>query len=167
MSLISPEYLAQQRDLHDDQNYGTSGHKYAAVVREIAGLLDTQDILDYGCGKRTLERALGYPISNYDPSIPGVDGEPRPADLVVCTDVLEHIEPDYLDNVLDDLERVTLRFLMVVVVNRAAKKILPDGRNAHLIQEPLSWWIPKFEARFSVREIRVQGTKMFIFAAAK
>ena len=154
--LISQDYLALQRTLHEDKGYGTSGHKYAEVVREISNLLQTQDILDYGCGKRTLEAALGFPIQNYDPCIPGLDTPPRPSDLVVCTDCCEHIEPDYLDNVLDDLERVTLRFLMVVVVNRAAKKILPDGRNAHLIQEPLSWWIPKFEARFSIREIRAQ-----------
>lgn len=165
--MISPDYLKQQRELHADIQYGTSGYKYAALIKDVAGIMGTQDILDYGCGKRTMETALGFPIKNYDPSIPGLDESPQPADLVVCTDVLEHIEPDYLDNVLDDLERVTKSFLVAVVVNRPAKKVLADGRNAHLIQEPMSFWVPRFEARFHIREIKTQGSKMFFFLGAR
>jgi len=33
--------------------------------------------------------------------------DPSPASFVACIDVLEHIEPELLDNVLDDLRRVT------------------------------------------------------------
>jgi hypothetical protein len=32
----------------------------------------------------------------------------------------------------------------------AAIKFLPDGRNAHLIQRPVSWWLPKFMERFEL-----------------
>lgn len=166
-SLISSEYKAQNKTLHDNPEYGTSGHKYVEVVRDIAYKLNTYDILDYGCGKRTLEKALGHPIKNYDPCIEGLDTAPEPADLVVSTDVLEHIEPDYLDNVLDDLERVTRRFAFVQVANRPAKKILSDGRNAHLIQEPMSWWLPKFAARFNIREAKDQNTKFYLFLERK
>jgi hypothetical protein len=35
-----------------------------------------------------------------------------------------------------------------------AKKILPDGRNAHLIQQPPSWWLPKFMERFELVQFR-------------
>jgi len=42
----------------------------------------------------------------YDPVFPEY-GEPRPADLVCCIDVLEHIEPDLVDNVILELARVT------------------------------------------------------------
>jgi hypothetical protein len=31
-----------------------------------------------------------------------------------------------------------------------AGKTLPDGRNAHLIQKPSSWWLPKLSAHFDV-----------------
>ena len=31
-----------------------------------------------------------------------------------------------------------------------AKRILPNGRNAHLIQQPAAWWLPKFFARFEL-----------------
>jgi hypothetical protein len=67
--------------------------------------------------------------------------------------VLEHIEPELLDNVLDDLQRLTLRAAMCTVHTGAAVKFLPDGRNAHLIQQPPEWWLPKFEARFDVKTV--------------
>ena len=37
-------------------------------------------------------------------------GEPQPADLVCCIDVLEHIEPEKLENVLLELSKITLNF---------------------------------------------------------
>ncbi len=114
----------------------------------------SRDILDYGCGQRTLERDLGFAIRNYDPCISGLDAAPDPADLVVCTDVLEHIEPECLDEVLDDLQRLTRNAGFFVIATRPAEKTLPDGRNAHLIQEPLGWWMPKLTARFEVTQLK-------------
>jgi len=29
-------------------------------------------------------------------------------------------------------------------------KVLPDGRNAHLIQQPAGWWLPKILERFEL-----------------
>ena len=81
MNLISESYKAQNQQLHENPSYGVSGHKFAGVVAEMALSMGTKDILDYGCGKRTLEGALGIPIKNYDPCIPGLDAEPAPADL--------------------------------------------------------------------------------------
>ena len=72
----------------------------------------------------------------------------------MCTDVLEHIEPDRLDEVLDDLKRVTRKMGFFVVATRAADKTLPDGRNAHLIQQERDWWLPKLAARFDVWQVR-------------
>jgi len=31
-----------------------------------------------------------------------------------------------------------------------AVKVLADGRNAHLIQQPPAWWLPKFMSRFEL-----------------
>lgn len=150
---ITPEYVEQNRKLHAVGNYGISGQRYATEVLRICALAGSKDVLDYGCGQRTLEKALGFEIRNYDPCIPGLDAPPKRADIVVCTDVLEHIELDCLDDVLDDLRRVTGKIGYFVVATRPAKKTLPDGRNAHLIQERLSWWLPKLEARFGVIDV--------------
>jgi S-adenosylmethionine:diacylglycerol 3-amino-3-carboxypropyl transferase len=70
---------------------------------------------------------------------------PEPHDIVVCTDVLEHIEPDCLDDVLADIRRCTKKAALLVVATRPAMKTLSDGRNAHLIQEDFKWWEPHIE----------------------
>ena len=165
--MISDDYKAQNKTLHDNPAYGTSGQIYVKIVRDLARHLNTYDILDYGCGKRTLEQALGHPIKNYDPCIEGLDTVPEPADLVVCTDVLEHIEPDFLDAVLDDLDRVTRRMAFFQIANRPAKKILPDGRNAHLIQEPMSWWLRKIAPRFNIMQAEEKGSSIYFVLERK
>lgn len=149
-TLISETYRELNRKLHELSYYGVSGRLYADRVKDLSRRLQTTDILDYGCGKRTLEATLGFPIKNYDPCIAGLDSQPQPADIVACIDVLEHIEPDHLDNVLDDLKRVTKQVAFLYVATRPAKKFLPDGRNAHLIQESVWWWLPKLARRFSI-----------------
>lgn len=151
---ITPEYLAQNRRLHEGGYYGLSGQRWAKTLLNVCATVGSRDVLDYGCGQRTLERDLGFPISNYDPCIPGLDAPPQPADVVACTDVLEHIEPECLDEVLDDLKRVTRKIGFFVIATRPAKKVLPDGRNAHLIQESLAWWLPKLQARFNVSQVK-------------
>jgi 2-polyprenyl-3-methyl-5-hydroxy-6-metoxy-1,4-benzoquinol methylase len=160
--LITEEYRRLNAQKHEESaNFGANGHKLVKHVREMARQIGAHTILDYGCGKRTLERELGYAISNYDPAIPGCDGTPNPADLVVCCDVLEHVEPGCLDDVLDDLKRLTKNTIMLLIDTQAANKHLPDGRNAHAIIEPPEWWIPKLIARWKVREISVPDRFMF------
>jgi hypothetical protein len=87
-------------------------------------------------------------VFSYDPAVEGIDEEPDPADLVVCTDVLEHIEPDCLDDVLADISRCTLKVAMLTVCTVPAAKHLPDGRNAHLIVENSRWWMRKLFHHF-------------------
>ena len=60
--MLSSAYKEQQEKLHQGM-YGVSGGKYADMVRNTG----YTDILDYGCGKRMLEQALGFQIHNYDP----------------------------------------------------------------------------------------------------
>ena len=164
---ITAEYRELNRELHSQGFYGISGGNWAKVVGSICDTIQSRDVLDYGCGQRTLEKGLGFPIRNYDPCVEGLDAPPAPADLVVCTDVLEHIEHDCLDEVLDDLRRVTRKFGFFVIATRPALKTLPDGRNAHLIQEGEAWWLPKIAARFEIQKIdRVEGEFLLMVAPA-
>ena len=128
-TLISPEYRKMNRFLHENlRSYGRGGHRWASKVPS-----EWEDILDYGCGKGTLRKALVRPIAEYDPAIPGKDGEPDKHDYVVCTDVLEHIEPEYLTDVLRHIASTIGISGLLVVATRPANKALPDGRNAHLL----------------------------------
>ncbi len=51
---------------------------------------------------------------------------------------------------LDDLQRVTSGHGVFTVHTGPAVKVLADGRNAHLIQQPPDWWLPKFMSRFDL-----------------
>jgi hypothetical protein len=164
--LITEPYRQLNAQLHKErEDYGIGGHRYARQVQDLARQTGANTILDYGCGKRTLERALGFQIDNYDPAIPGCEAAPNAADLVVCTDVLEHIEPACLDAVLDDLKRVTREIIVLTVATRPAKKTLADGTNAHKIIESSRWWLPKIMARFEL--MNFAGNEAEFFAILK
>ncbi len=158
-ALISEEYRRQNADLHESNKfYGVSGSRWAKKIDRLATNMKAETILDYGCGKQTLARSLPHlNIKGYDPAFEELSAPAEPADFVVCTDVLEHIEPDLLDNVLDDLQRVTKGHGFFNVATYPAAKTLSDGRNAHLIQEQLGWWFPKIESRFMVAKLQNYG----------
>ena len=151
-SLISDEYRALNSALHDsNERYGAGGHRWARLVKHLVERHRLADVLDYGCGKQTLKKALpGIKVHGYDPAFKELAATPQPADLVVCGDVLEHVEPEKLDAVLDDLARCTRRFAFLVVATRPARKVLSDGRNAHLSQMPGSRWLERILPRFDV-----------------
>ena|SRR3990167_6092186 len=150
--LISDDYMAQQKMLHENVNYGRMSEAYAPLISIIINRLSVKELLDYGCGKGRLKKVLKtiHPVEvrGYDPGVEEYSMMPEPAEMVACIDVLEHIEPEFIDNVLDDLQRVTRKLIFLTVHTGPAKKTLPDGRNAHLIQEPAEWWIKRLNTRF-------------------
>ena len=153
---ISPDYLDQQRALHAaPRGYGGGGHKWACFVSALIADEGHARVLDYGCGQGTLrERLLKLAphchIANYDPAVEEWSTEPASADLLVCTDVLEHIEPDRLDMVLEHTVALADRQAFFVISLKPANKTLPDGRNAHLIIESPGWWVVRLGAFFSI-----------------
>lgn len=154
--LISPAYLAQQRELHARPNgYGAKGGKWAETVLALAVHTASMSVLDYGCGQGGLVRRLKptadaqripLRLAEYDPAVAGKDHPPLFADLVVVTDVLEHIEPDRLDAVLAHLQQLARKAVFFVVALDPANKVLADGRNAHLILESREWWAARVTA---------------------
>lgn len=155
--LITEEYKKLNVKLHETNlAFGVGGGKYGPTVEEIVGKMKASSVLDYGCGKGYLAKALPFPIWEYDPAIPGKDELPRPADLVCCFDVLEHVERELLGPVLDDLRRVTKKVGYFVIHTGASSKTLEDGRNAHLIQAPVEWWKNELAKFFNIAKIIVQ-----------
>lgn len=155
MLLISEEMRQANKLLHDRGDYGSRGHRWKACVDDIMQRGNCQSVLDYGCGKGGLKAALPqYDVREYDPAIPGKDALPEPADLVLCADVLEHVEPELIDNVLAHIASIAIKFAMLSPSTKAAKKTLPDGRNAHLIVQPASWWRRKFSEHFFLLQDR-------------
>lgn len=161
MELISDEYRALNARAHQDNNgYGVSGHRHHKKVMALIERFGCASVLDYGCGQATLGKMLKRlspaSIVNYDPAVPEYSSPPLPADLVVCTDVMEHVEPLYLSNVLEDLARLTNKAIFFEIACRPAKRVLADGRNAHLLQHPAPFWYETIRWHFDVLEFYAQ-----------
>lgn len=150
---ISAEYRRLNKELHKRPNgFGGGGHKHAKAIVDLAIKYECKTVLDYGAGQQTLSQAFQekYPyffqkIQDYDPAVLSIAEDPQPADLVVCTDVLEHIEPAYLANVLNELYSLTEKVIYLYIATITTAKTLQDGRSAHLIVEPPWYWIKKLE----------------------
>lgn len=173
--MISDEYRKQQEQMHKDYEYGTASKVYAPLVARIVNQYQVDRLLDYGAGRgnllktlheqKLLERPLK--VQHYEPSREEWSAEPDPTEMVACIDVLEHVEPDLIENVLDDLKRVTQRIGAFSVATLPAVKKLPDGRNAHLIVEDESWWLPKLMERFDLHVFQRNSEGFFVLVMAK
>ena len=174
-TIISDEYLALQKKLHELPHYGTASLFFAPMVAQFIRKENIKFITDYGAGKQNLRKGLAaqgitsIEYAPYDPVFPEY-GPPTPSEFVCCIDVLEHIEPELLDNVLAELASLTQKHGFFSIHLGPAQKILADGRNAHLIQQPASWWIKKLSHYFEIREvqeIKVMGNGLSVIVAPK
>lgn len=159
--LISEDYRAQQEQLHATNTYGTAGELYGPLVSQIIETLEITHLLDYGCGSKmsllkNLKPKGKLTYQGYDPGagLEELATAPIPAQMVCCIDVLEHIEPEYLENVLDHLVSLTEVVILLTIHTGPAMKTLPDGRNAHLTQQPMQWWLPKLWDRFDIQTVQ-------------
>lgn len=168
--LISEEYLEQLRRAHDeDLGWGTSCERRLPEVLDLVRELKAGSVLDYGCGKGFLVHALrenGVKAEGYDPAIHSFQDRPVPADLLTAIDVLEHIEPDSLDAVLADIKALAPVSYLVIALF-PARKVLPDGRNAHLIVQPPSWWLERLQGVFGHVAVKQLGRSWLTVVARR
>lgn len=159
---ISDSYLKMQQELHRNPNYGVASLSFAPVVAQLINHSKIRSVSDYGAGKCNLRVGLaqngisGVEYFPYDPVFPDY-GPAKAAELVCCIDVLEHIELDLLDNVLEDLSQITVNLGFFSIHTGPAGKTLPDGRNAHLIQKPGSWWLPRLVRHFEILHLETHN----------
>ncbi len=171
--LISDEYRALQHALHENPGYGVASLHYAPLVAKAMQSIDADELLDYGAGKGRLGQALteqlgrAPKVRHYDPAVPAWAAAPEPCRFVACIDVLEHIEPERIGKVLDDLKRVTVGIGVYTVHTGPAVKVLADGRNAHLIQKPVEWWLPQLKARFDVLTVNPMEQGFWVVVARR
>jgi len=154
-ALITEEYRALNAEKHDGSKVfgGVNSVAHADIVMGLCEQYGARDVLDYGAGKGALGEWLftngfrGYYFP-YDPAIPYWADAPEPADLVACMDVLEHIEPECIEAVLDELKRCVRKVGVFSIMQMPARKTLPDGRNAHILLRPDEWWHKRLKRRF-------------------
>jgi len=166
--LISDEYKALNAQLHNENlAFGVGGAKHAVTVVKLVQATKSHSVLDYGCGKGYLAKSLPFPIWEYDPAVEGKAESPRPADVVTCFDVLEHVEPEKINFVLGDLQRCVLKVGYFVIHTGPSSKTLSDGRNAHILQQPRPYWETILAKYFEIGKITEQGPLLHVVVGAK
>ncbi len=143
---MSYDLISQYKSIHKNiENYGTTGLWYIEQSKLIIDYLQPKIVLDYGCGKGTLIQELQkiYPnikFYGYDPAIEGMDILPcKKADLVINTDVLEHIPEAELDDILQKISAISEN-VFFGLHHALAVTILENGQNAHCTVKPPIWY---------------------------
>src|SRR3990167_7850198 len=155
--LISEEYRKQNYELHFlEPRYGTGKKFDPKSLMQLMNGLGTTDILDYGCGKAMNWKNFDFPFKPklYDPAFPEYSTRPEPADVVLCIAVLEHVEPEYLDEVIKDLYRVTKRLGLFLIDLLPSGTLLPNGQNAHCSLHTVPEWTAKLQRYFDIHETK-------------
>lgn len=166
---ISDDYRRQQKKLHENPNYGVASLSFAPIVWNLMKSNNVQSISDYGAGKQNLKKALDkladrpFDYHPYDPAFEEY-GVPTPAEMACCIDVLEHIEEEFLDNVITDLSNITQRLGFFTIHTGPAVKVLEDGRNAHIIQKPSSWWLKRLTDYFDIAHLQAAPGGFWVVA---
>lgn len=147
--MISDNYKKILTEIHDTSPFGKRS-KVPKYLSEFISQINPTSMLDFGCGKGRLVQRLSedYPnisVSGYDPGNKDFNKslDDVYVDLLVSTDVLEHVEPEHINKTLEYLSTRS-KYIYHLIALSPAKLILPDGRNAHLIQESPEWWRNKF-----------------------
>lgn len=136
------DLIEQYQQLHREGKFtGASLVPHIPAIKQTIKRFNCRTLLDYGCGKAEFHPDWGIPATLYDPGVPIFDTKPQGLfDLVICTDVLEHLEEDQVSDVLDEIFGYATRAVFLTICTRPAKKKLPDGRNCHLTVQPREWW---------------------------
>ena len=134
--------IEQYKEIHSKKRYGTTACRTLKYYEDFIKALKPQSALDYGCGQGGLLNHLKYIPKRvqYDPAIPEYDTLPEGTfDLVICSDVLEHIPESGLNDVLAKIAEYSKNAVIAVSVIKAFE-ILPNGQNAHCTVKPKEWW---------------------------
>ncbi|OZG73784.1 hypothetical protein BTA51_08210 [Hahella sp. CCB-MM4] len=157
MKTFSPAYLKLLEEQHQNKpDFGVSSLEYAPMVAELINANNISTVLDYGAGEGRLQQAVQPYLNHdvtmqmYDPAVPTFSERPQAQQMVCCINVLQCVEPEYIDSVLDDLKNLTGEMAYFTIPTGPADMDLSDGRNAALTQQPPEWWLPRLMERFKL-----------------
>jgi len=155
---LSEGYKKQLDTLHKKNKMGKNSKRKNPKLFEIPKFLEKYNpttILDYGCGSGSVVDFLSKTytlVEGYDPCVQRFSTYPNKIyDVLISMDVLEHIEPNYLDINLKEIDNLFSKAAYLDIHTSASPTFLPDGRNAHLIQEQPEFWRTKIEYNMNIR----------------
>jgi 2-polyprenyl-3-methyl-5-hydroxy-6-metoxy-1,4-benzoquinol methylase len=153
--LITEAYRKELQKIHrKDADWGSGPRGNIIKICHFIYYNDVKRILDYGCGKgELLGWFLPIQVANYDPAITQWAADPTPQDYLLCTDVLEHVEPECIKDVIEHLVSKFNKKAFLGISLVESRKLLSDGRNSHLLIKPIEWWIGLLQKFCTIEQI--------------
>lgn len=162
LSETGQELISQYSLLHKNHKRfpGFSIKKQKHLIRALIEAYQVKTILDYGCGKgkqytelKVHENWGDVDITLYDPGYKPYGKRPQGKfDLVICTDVMEHVAEEDVEAVISDIFQYAKYAVFFCVFTGPSKKTLPDGRNCHVTVKDEEWWRNKIHGIALLRE---------------
>lgn len=159
---IMPEIVEQYYNIYLDESsggkvYGKSSEDLLEKIAPLVLSLNPKTILDYGCGRSSLIHYFWNDgkrkLYKYDPAIREYRRNPvEEADLILCTDVLEHIPEINLGGMIKHLKRMSDNVIFTISLIKARKK-LPNGMNAHITIRPYEFWTELIKMYFPLIDV--------------
>tara|TARA_R110000824_G_scaffold315363_2_gene502507 strand:+ start:1098 stop:1742 length:645 start_codon:yes stop_codon:yes gene_type:complete len=166
------DLIEAYKHLHKEE-YKFRGISLIPFAIAIYGIIQSnkcKSIIDYGCGKaiaykenfKDIDYKKQIPnftvplhkwwgideLQLYDPGVPEHSKLPtKKADLVICTDVLEHIPEEDLDWIIREICSLSNSVVFINVSSQPAKKTFTSGKykgdNVHVSLFDHKWWVDK------------------------
>jgi SAM-dependent methyltransferase len=161
ISTYNEPWLQRHRATHEQHpEFGTHRHPYLhdlmnSVAKELTGA-EQPSMLDYGCGKGAFLREMSQSgrfrfVRGYDPAVTAF--KPRPSqiyDLVVCLDVLDQAEDEFVEPIIEDVAQFVGRFAVFDVITVQTPAL------AHLNPRSATTWKEIIGRHMSVDQVIVR-----------
>lgn len=170
--LVSEKYRKTLENTHKETNHswGQTAPLYTKSILTYMLQNSFEEVLDYGSAHGSFRKSLNntnIKVTEYDPGYPDKVNNNIPKKFLICIDVLEHVEPSLIDDVLEDIQRCTLEKAFLTIACYPARQILSDGRNAHLIVKSPEWWKEKILKLFDIESEDFAQRTLVLFVKPK
>ena len=175
--------------MHYEKNPWANGNNNNNVKQLLASRIIDQynpkSIFDFGCGQNIFLECVNKLKSNietygYDLGIPKYsEFGHKQYELLTSFDVLEHVETEYVDETLKQIDSRFTKYAHLEIATTPAKKSFGDfdyldmcpsfkNKNMHLTIKPSDWWLKKIEANMPNSTIEktyteVHGTRKHLY----
>ena len=142
------------REYHSDPTNHYSGNSLKMHFQSIHNLIKEKNCktaLDYGCGGASsyiddrIHLKWGLEdMGLYDPAVSQFGALPGTEyDLVICTDVLEHVPEEEIPDTLSQIFGLSKLCSFINIAMYPASTTLSNGENAHCTLKSIDWWRSK------------------------
>ncbi len=156
---MDKEYISSEyKRMHEKKQFsGSSLIRYLPEIKHLIKLHQCDTLLDYGCGKAIHhKKPLLKTVTLFDPYYEPYSTKPEGTfDIVICTDVLEHIPEDEIGKTLHELIHYTNKVLFLAISTVPAKKKFSNGENVHLTIKPAEWWESMLDTHRDISIMRI------------